>query len=152
LKASVGIKGQSEGANATRQLEVIEGGVARAFAELGCAQQHNPFVILVDQLEQVWEGDADSNAMVRGLLLAGQQVAGTTYGSALRCVLFLRSDIYDSLVFSEGDKFRGDEMRIDWAPDELCEVALTRARASLGMSTLSYDELWGEIFPAYVNS
>jgi hypothetical protein len=153
FKASMDVKGQSEGAKATKQLEIIEGGVARAFAELGCAQQqHKPFVILVDQLEQVWSGDADSNAMVRGLLLAGQHVAGTTYGGALRCVLFLRSDIYDSLIFSEGDKFRGDEMRIDWTADELCEVALTRARASLEMPTLSYDELWTEIFPIQVNN
>lgn len=150
VKASMDVKGQSEGAKAAKQLEVIEGGVARAFAELGCARQHNPFVILVDQLEQVWSGDADSNALVRGLLLAGQQVAGTTYGGALRCVLFLRSDIYDSLVFSEGDKFRGDELRIDWTAEELCEVALTRARASLEMPALSGSEFWTEILPVRV--
>jgi hypothetical protein len=150
VKASMDVKGQSEGAKATKQLEIIEGGVARAFTELGCAQQHKPFVILVDKLEQVWSGDADSNAMVRGLLLAGQEVAGTTYGGALRCVLFLRSDIYDSLAFSEGDKFRGDEMRIDWTADELCEVALTRARASLEMPRLSDDGLWTKIFPIHV--
>jgi hypothetical protein len=148
VKASMDVKEQSEGAKAAKQLEVIEGAVARAFADLGCADQHKPFVILVDQLEQVWSGDADSNAMVRGLLLAGQHVAGTTYSAALRCVLFLRSDIYDSLVFSEGDKFRGDEMRIDWSADELCEVALTRARVSLEKPTLSDAELWTEIFPS----
>jgi hypothetical protein len=151
VKAGMDVKGQSEGAKADRQLEVIEHGVARAFADLDCAQRHEPLVILVDQIEMVWSGDPESNAMVRGLLLAGQHVAGPTYGGALRCVLFIRSDIYDSLVFGEGDKFHGDEMRIDWTPEELGEVALARARASLEMPTLSADALWTEIFPAEVN-
>lgn len=151
VKAAMDVKGQSEGAKADRQLEVIEHGVARAFAELACAQQHEPFVVLVDQIELVWSGDPDSNAMVRALLLAGHHVAGTIYGGALRCVLFLRSDIYDSLVFGEGDKFHGDEMRIDWTPDELCEVALARARASLNIPSLTDDALWTEIFPGHVS-
>jgi hypothetical protein len=150
-KAGMDVKGQSEGAKADRQLEVIEGGVARAFADLECPQQHAPLVILVDQIEMLWSGDPESNAMVRGLLLAGQHVAGPAYGGALRCVLFLRSDIYDSLVFGEGDKFHGDEMRIDWTPEELGEVAPARARASLKIPTLSANELWTEIFPAEVH-
>jgi energy-coupling factor transporter ATP-binding protein EcfA2 len=143
-------KGQSEGARASKQLEVIEQGVARTFADLKCVQQHEPFLILVDQIEQVWSGDADSSAMVKGLLLAGHHVAGTTYGGALRCVLFLRSDIYDALDFGEGDKFHGDEMRISWTAPQLGEMALLRARTSLGLS-LAEDELWGEVFPGEVN-
>jgi hypothetical protein len=151
VKAGVDVKGQSEGARADRQLEVIERGVARAFADLDCTQQHDAFVILVDQIEMVWSGNPESNAMVRGLLLAGHHVTGPVYDGALRCALFLRSDIYDSLVFGEGDKFHGDEMRIDWTPDELREIALARARASLGMPTLTAEALWTEIFPAEVD-
>jgi hypothetical protein len=65
--------------------------------------------------------------MVMGLLLAGQHVAGAVYGGALRCVLFLRSDIYDALVYTETDKFHSDETRNDWTTSELCEVGLARA-------------------------
>jgi hypothetical protein len=150
VKASLDIKGQSEGAIASKQLDIIERGVAKAFTELACAKQHDPFVILVDQLEEVWSADLDSNAMVNGLLIAGQHVSGRLYGGALRCILFLRSDIYDSLDFGEGDKFHSDEMRIDWTARELCEVALARARASTGVA-LTDAQMWMELFPGQVS-
>jgi hypothetical protein len=87
--------------------------------------------------------------MVMGLLLAGQHAAGAVYGGALRCVLFLRSDIYDALEYTETDKFHSDEIRIDWTARELCEVGLARARASLSPD-LTSDRLWTEVFPPRV--
>ena len=78
VKASVGMNhAASEGARASRQLEVIERGVAEAFTALGCARTHPPLLLLVDQLEQVWSTDPDSHAMVIGLLLAAKHVAST---------------------------------------------------------------------------
>ncbi|MFJ6568678.1 P-loop ATPase, Sll1717 family [Streptomyces sp. NPDC091292] len=145
VKASLDVSGSSEGARATAQLDVLETGVARALSALDCAETHGPLLVLVDQLEQVWSNDPDSKAMVTGLLLAGKHVAGA-YGKALRCVLFLRADIYDSLEFSDGDKYRGDEIRVEWTPDELKELALTRASVSLGRR-LASAELWGQVFP-----
>lgn len=143
----------SEGGRAARQLDLVEHGVARAFADLGCADAHPPLLLLVDQLEQVWSAEADSNSMVIGLLLAAKHVAGA-YGRALRCLLFLRSDIYDSLSFGEGDKFRGDEVRIAWTEPALRELARTRAQASvgdaLGGTGLDDTRLWQEIFPPTV--
>ncbi|MFH8993037.1 P-loop ATPase, Sll1717 family [Streptomyces sp. NPDC017940] len=143
----------SEGARAARQLELVEHGVARAFADLGCARAHAPLLLLIDQLEQVWSAEADSNSMVVGLLLAAKHVAGA-YGRALRCLLFLRSDIYDSLSFGEGDKFRGDEVRIAWTEPALRELARTRAAASvgdaLGGGPLDDTRLWQELFPPTV--
>ena len=150
VKGSVDLKGQAEGAKANKQLDAIERGVSRAFAELAHAGNHEPFLILVDQVEQVWAGDESSKAMVMGLLLAGQHVAGAVYGGALRCVLFLRSDIYDALEYTETDKFHSDETRIDWTTSELCEVGLARARASLSPD-LTSDRLWTEVFPPRVD-
>jgi hypothetical protein len=139
----------SEGARASHQLAVIEQGVAAAFDDLGCARAHPPLLLLVDQLEQVWSAEPESNAMVIGLLLAARHVAGL-YGGALNCLLFLRSDIYDSLSFGEGDKFRSDELRITWTQKELEELALLRARVSLD-EDLTAGRLWGEVFPRTVN-
>ncbi|MGW4522990.1 P-loop ATPase, Sll1717 family [Amycolatopsis sp. NPDC004378] len=148
VKASVDHKnGASEGARASKQLEVLEAGVARGFRALGCAD-HAPLLVLVDQLEQVWSSDRDSDDLVVGLLLASKRVT-QVYGGAVRCVLFLRSDIYDALQFDDADKFHSDELRLDWTPEKLGEVALLRARASLGRS-LTRDELWGEVFPARI--
>ncbi|MDO0935392.1 hypothetical protein QQY66_28355 [Streptomyces sp. DG2A-72] len=138
----------SEGAQAARQLEVVEQGVAKAFADLGCAGEHGPLLLMVDQLEQVWSAESDSNSMVIGLLLAAKH-AVSLYGGAVRFLLFLRADIYDSLSFGEGDKFRGDELRITWTEQALRDLALARARASAG-AEMTAELLWGELFPAVV--
>ncbi|MFC8866727.1 P-loop ATPase, Sll1717 family [Streptomyces sp. NPDC057148] len=144
FEAGFGLAGASEGARASRQLEVIEEGVAKAFDELGCVDAHPPLLFLVDQLEQIWTIDPDSHALVAGLLLASKQVTGR-YSGAVRCTLFLRSDIYDRLHFSEADKFHSDELRIIWTQEELAQMALARAAASL-KTDLQPEQLWGGLF------
>ncbi|MFC9756802.1 P-loop ATPase, Sll1717 family [Streptomyces sp. NPDC056921] len=149
IKAGVDLASSpSEGARAARQLEVVEQGVAKAVVDLGCDGAHGPLLLMVDQLEQVWSAEPDSNSMVIGLLLAAKHAA-SLYGRFVRFLLFLRSDIYDSLSFGEGDKFHGDELRITWTEQALRDLALARARASAG-EDLSAGELWREIFPPAV--
>ncbi|WP_432010377.1 P-loop ATPase, Sll1717 family [Streptomyces cucumeris] len=138
----------SEGARAARQLEIVEQGVTGVLADLGCDGAHGPLLLMVDQLEQVWSAESDSNSMVIGLLLAAKHAAGL-YGRAIRFLLFLRSDIYDSLSFGEGDKFHGDELRIAWTEQALRDLALARARASAGAG-LTAERLWRELFPETV--
>ncbi|MFI6944121.1 P-loop ATPase, Sll1717 family [Streptomyces sp. NPDC050418] len=138
----------SEGTRAGRQLEILEEAVARAFDELRCAATHPPLLLLVDQLEKVWSAQADANSMVIGLLLAAKEAA-VKYPGAVRALVFLRSDIYDSLTFGEGDKFRSYELRIDWPETLLRRLALSRAQASL-QSGLSEDQLWHQVFPRQV--
>lgn len=148
VSLSADLNSASEGVRATEQLAVIERGVARALADLSCAETHQPLLLLVDKLEQIWSADQDSESLVTGLLVASKHVA-RTYGRAARCVVFLRSDIYDSLTFSEADKYRSDELRIDWSTEQLVELAVARAAASLGPHVTS-DYLWGTVFPARV--
>ncbi|ADD45562.1 P-loop ATPase, Sll1717 family [Stackebrandtia nassauensis] len=139
--------GASEGAQATRQLEIVERGVADAFTELGVDAQRVP-LLLIDQLEQVWSSEPDAHSMIIGLLLAAKHVTAF-YGGALRCLIFLRADIYDSLSFPDGDKFRGDELRLGWSNDSLTSLALSRARASVA-ADLTPAQLWTELFPRQV--
>ncbi|MGW7256914.1 P-loop ATPase, Sll1717 family [Streptomyces sp. NPDC054834] len=140
----------SEGDHATRQLDIVEQGVAKAFTELGCAGGHPPVLLMVDQLELVWSAETDSNSMVIGLLLAAKHAA-SLYKRSVRILLFLRADIYDSLLFGEGDKFHGDELRIVWTQSALRDLALARARASVG-PVLTSEQLWREIFPPTVEN
>ncbi|MFF7070169.1 P-loop ATPase, Sll1717 family [Streptomyces pseudovenezuelae] len=137
-----------EGPGPAQRLQILENGVDLGFKELGCAPEHT-LVLLVDQLEQLWSADLESHSLVIGLLLATWYV-GSQYRGALRCVVFLRSDIYDSLLFQEGDKFRSDELRIDWSESDLEALVLRRARASVGPG-LTAERLWAGVFPRTVN-
>ncbi|MER6494557.1 P-loop ATPase, Sll1717 family [Streptomyces griseorubiginosus] len=150
FEAGLGLNGASEGARASRQLEVLENGVSAAFVDLGCAASHPPLLLLVDQLEQIWTIDPDSHALVTGLLLASKQVTGQ-YGGAIRCTLFLRADIYDTLHFGDADKFHSDELRISWSQEELAHLALSRAATSLKATALTPEQLWGDVFPPTVS-
>ncbi|MFF2653123.1 P-loop ATPase, Sll1717 family [Streptomyces sp. NPDC058045] len=144
-----GANGGSEGARAMRQLDALEAGLRAAFEDLGCvAAQEKPFLILVDQLEQVWQGDSDSHPLITGLLLGAKHVVAA-YGHAVRCVLFVRADIYDALNFADGDKFRSDEVRITWSPAALRGLACARAVLSLERPVTD-EELWDGIFPRRV--
>ncbi|GGS35640.1 P-loop ATPase, Sll1717 family [Actinokineospora fastidiosa] len=142
LKVGVDSAKAPQGVRASRQLDVVESGIRRAFRE---SPGDPRLLLLVDRIEQIWTGDDSSADMVIGLLLAGKHLA-MTYGNAVRCVVFLRSDIYDALDFGDADKFHSDEIRLDWTSGQLRELALARASASLGRA-LRPDELWGEVFP-----
>ncbi|MFJ8504461.1 P-loop ATPase, Sll1717 family [Streptomyces avermitilis] len=137
----------TEGARAAHRLRILEDGVRGAFVDLGCAPAHR-LLLLVDQLEQVWSADVESNSLIIGLLLAARHL-GSQYGSSLKCALFLRSDIYDALSFGEGDKFRSDELRVEWTGSDLEDLVLRRARASV-RAELTAQQLWGGIFPRTV--
>ncbi|KAA2265106.1 hypothetical protein F0L68_05450 [Solihabitans fulvus] len=149
VKIALGTNTAPEAVRASRQLEVVETGVQNAFTDLGCAEEHGALLVVVDQLEQVWSGEPESEALVTGLLLAGKHVA-LAYKKSLRCALFMRSDIYDGLEFSDADKFHSDEIRISWTARELHQLAITRASVALGRQ-LEPSELWGEVFPTTVH-
>ena len=140
----VEVSGSSEGTRTDHQLEVVERHIELAIEELACPADHPRLLLLVDQLEDVWSEEGESESLVIGLLKASRAV-GSRF-PRVSCVVFLRSDIYDLLKFADKDKYHGDELRVDWTPERLHELVLARARASLGVEVGS-DRLWGEIFP-----
>ena len=146
--AGVQFAAPSAGLQASGQLEFIERKVLTGLTDLACPADHPRILLLVDELEQVWSGDPQSNALVSGLLMAAKHVTATFPG--VRCVVFLRTDIYEVLQLPERDKFRGEEMHLDWTPARLAEMALARASASVGRE-LAPGGLWGGLFPAEVS-
>ena len=143
-KAAFELDAPSEGLKVSNKLKIIERALRRAIADLDCPANHAGLLLLVDQVEKIWSNNSASDTMVAGLLLAAKHISKEFRG--VRCVIFLRADIYDALQFTEADKFHGDEMRIDWTPEALADMLLMRARASLG-TEISSDVLWGELFP-----
>lgn len=145
---AVEVGSPSEGTHADHQLEVIERHIELATKELACPANHPRLLLLVDQLEDVWSEESESDSLVIGLLKAAR-AAGSRF-PGVSCVVFLRSDIYELLRFADKDKYHGEEMWVDWSAERLRELVLARARASLGVK-ISEDRLWGEIFPGEVS-
>lgn len=135
--------GAPEGLRIGEQLDIVETRLRQALVELQCPAGHGTLIIIVDQLEKIWSNDEDSDDMVIGLLSAAKHISAVFPN--VRCVVCVRSDIYDSLQFAERDKFRGDEMRIDWSPHTLVDMLVARAAASLG-APLTSEELFGVCF------
>ena len=138
----------SEGICLNNTLDALEANILDAQKSIGCTCPYQAHLMLVDQIEKVWSNDARSDSMVTGLLLASKDIAAKFTG--LRCVVLLRTDIYDMLLFQDRDKFRGDEFQIDWNKSDLLDLALIRARVSLGIS-LTSEELWGKVFPPSID-
>ena len=130
------------------QVEVIEWAVLAAFEDLGPSPGLARLLVLADELEQLWSGDAWSGTLVSALLLAARHV--TLIFPRVECVVFVRTDIYDTLRFGQKDRLRGEEVRISWTVDGLRDLLLARARASAGQH-LAPDDLWGGMFPAAID-
>jgi hypothetical protein len=149
VKATAELGGPSEGIRTANQLDLIDRNVGRSIRDLACPADHPRLLILIDQLEDVWSNDADSDKLVIGLLHATRDV--TARFPRVSCVTFLRSDIYHVLQFTEKDKLRSEEKHVDWTSPQLLALMLSRARASLG-EPITDDHLWGQIFPAKVRT
>ncbi|GAA2522149.1 P-loop ATPase, Sll1717 family [Streptomyces longisporus] len=145
VKVAVDAQYPSEGIRASSELDVLEKKVVQAMKDLRCEEGHKSILILVDKLEDVWSNDRNSDAMVVGLLDAAKHISSVF--SAVNCVVFLRTDIYDFLQSAEQDKFHSDEIHINWTAERLVKLASLRACASLGLEG-SDTEVWHSLFPS----
>jgi hypothetical protein len=91
-------------------------------------------VVLLDRLDDSWDGSEESKTLLIGLLKAGKsfndQFGLSSTDVGLHIVIFLRSDIYAGLDFDEKDKHRSHEHWIIWTSQEL--KAMIEARLPKG--------------------
>jgi len=96
--------------------------VGACVAELGV-------VVLLDRLDDSWDGSQDSKTLLIGLLRAAKDL-NTRFKfdghRGLKVIAFLRSDIYPLLRFDDKDKHRPLEYSITWTADELEEMIARR--------------------------
>lgn len=142
-KVSVDIQAPAEGLRVGTEVEALERYVATALSAITATEPSPRLLLLVDQIEKVWSNDRDSDDMVIGLLMASKHIAQVF--SCVVPIVFLRRDIYDLLQFQDRDKFRGDEMHIDWTEARLVDLAHSRAQVSLGRD-IDSNELWRGLF------
>jgi len=94
-------------------------------------------VIAFDRLDDSWDGSGESKNLIVGLLKASKDLndaARRAGGIAppLRVIVFLRSDIYETLQFDDKDKHRVSEQFILWRVAEL--EAMLEARLPTGVT------------------
>lgn len=100
--------------------------------------------ILLDRLDDSWDASERSKNNIIGLLRASNEI-NNRFGGRIVVSVFLRSDIYDNLVFHDQDKLRQNEQHIFWGSEELKEVICERVRVSLDVQG-DTQEVWNELF------
>ncbi|MFC7925160.1 P-loop ATPase, Sll1717 family [Microbacterium laevaniformans] len=87
-------------------------------------------VVGIDRLDDAWDGSDESKTTLIGLLRAAKELNDTVRGnysdSGLRILVFLRSEIYESLTFEDKDKHHTYEQTVAWNDRLLTEMVLLR--------------------------
>jgi GTPase SAR1 family protein len=134
----------NEGLDFSSKLEFLEGYLKKPLEYLNDYQ----LFLLVDKVDEIWDGNPSSNEMATGLLMASKEINQVC--SNVSCTIFLRTDIYEQLQFFDKDKLRGDEVPVLWTSETLPEIILERARVSTKQQEMSQIDLWSNYFPSEV--
>jgi len=103
--------------------------------------------IIIDRLDDSWDASEESKNLISGLFKAANEINAAFSGKVL-ITIFLRSDIYDSLIFDDKDKLRQYEQNIFWDNDNLKAVVSERIRTSLNMDEKDNNKIWINLFSA----
>ncbi len=126
--------------------------VNKLYEFIGACVEDAGVVVLLDRLDEEWDGSDDSQSLLIGLLMAAKEI-NDQFGLAeddlgLKIVGFLRSDIYAGLKFDDKDKHRATEQPLTWTSEELHEVVLRRLPNGLKVEELfEAGEMRGRIEP-----
>src|SRR5204863_7289284 len=89
-----------------------------------------PVVVLLDRLDEEWDGSARAEKLLIGLLMAAKEIndrfARPPGWRRVRVMIFLRSDIYDALRYDDKDKHRSFEQHLIWDRDDLRQLVVRR--------------------------
>lgn len=111
------------------------------FHSLIPALEQQPHIIALDRLDDAWDGSENSKSILIGLLKAAKDLNDKyketrSRKQILRVVLFLRTDIYESLSFDDKDKHRPYEEQIIWDESNLAEMVNLRLPERMTFSEL----------------
>jgi energy-coupling factor transporter ATP-binding protein EcfA2 len=134
----------NEGLDFSSKLEFLESYLKKPLEALNEYQ----LFLLVDKVDEIWDGNPSSNEMATGLLMASKEINQVC--NNVSSTIFLRTDIYEQLQFFDKDKLRGDEVLVLWDSETLPEIILERARASTKQTEMSQEDFWSKYFPSRI--
>lgn len=106
--------------------------------------QDKKYFILIDRVDDIWHQTEESKNLIVGLIKAIHELNVSLHHCQF--MVFLRDDIYSSLVFNDSDKFHGLEERLIWEENDLKHLIATRGKFSASLPKDDVDEIWEEIF------
>ncbi len=91
-----------------------------------------PWFLLFDELDLGWDGSEDFKNSMTGLILSVRDLVRVARerGIPLHIVVFLRSDIYDTLRFQDKNKISPDVVSLVWEDSKLKDLVDARLRAT----------------------
>lgn len=118
--------------------EKLQNFVVRSFVQA-------PFSVLVDRLDDGWDGSEQARSLLAGALKAARSIniaCGRPHHAA-PVIVFLRSDIFDALQFNDKNKIQAAIEYLDWTEESLAKIVATRIDASL---KTGLDDAWAAVF------
>ena len=100
--------------------------------------------VLFDRLDDSWDASDDSRYLLVGLFKAIAEL-NAHFSGLFSCITFIRSDIYNSLIFDDQDKIREYEQNIIWNTATLKTLICERVRVSLE-TTEDDSAIWKQLF------
>ncbi len=123
--------------------------VADAIRDLGDvlreAREKARFVVLIDRLDDAWDGTEDSLNLIAGAIRATRDI-GISHSSVTGSppvVTFLRADLWDRVSFNDRNKMSQDIVFLDWDPEQLAEVVALRITRTMSVPV---EEAWAAVF------
>ncbi|QGS35043.1 hypothetical protein FOB82_08880 [Corynebacterium xerosis] len=134
-------EGADQNSHFTNELEQVCKEILEVLKE---ARWQNEVMLLMDRLDECWNGGEDDLRIIAGAARAARIVNRELSNfTAPYVVIFLRTDIWDRLIFNDKQKFNQDTVRIEWNREMLVEVLKERIASTGGVSKA---EAWSSVF------
>lgn len=112
-------------------VETIDG--IRTLEEILAEQvKTTPVTVLLDRLDDAWDGSQDSLNLIAGAVRATRDIA-IAFGSPRPApvITFLRTDLWEKISFNDRNKMSQDIIYLDWDSESLSSVVDRRIRGSI---------------------
>ena len=111
---------------------------------LNCMKKH-PITIFIDRLDDGWDASEEIKLMISGAIKAARSIniSLKIASNTPFVVLFLRTDIYESLRFGDKGKLAQDIEKIIWNDDSLIEMASKRIADAC---PIPIEKAWDAVF------
>lgn len=95
--------------------------------------EREPVTVLIDRIDDVWDGTKESRLLITGALKAMRIInLRKRRAESATVILFLRTDLWQQVVFNDRNKMSQDIEDLRWTDAELVDVIEARIKSSTG--------------------